>query len=180
MTIAALETRHKGYVFRSRLEARVAIILDGFGWKWRYESEGFSTPYGNYLPDFEVLAPAMWIEVKGEDPTEVEKLKLRSVAQQTEKVGMFFIGTKKIYNNEKQLVNTILWEEFPAKWREITNFCGGPGRTECTDPFDCVQYPKGWLSSTDWCEKIQSAYFSIPLTTVEKAYNKAKSARFGT
>ena len=90
MTIAALETRHKGYVFRSRLEARVAILLDEFGWKWRYEPEGFSTPYGNYLPDFEVLAPKpMWIEVKGENPTKLEELKLRSVAQQTEKIGMF-------------------------------------------------------------------------------------------
>ena len=171
MTIAALETRHKGYVFRSRLEARVAILLDEFGWKWRYEPEGFSTPYGNYLPDFEVLAPKpMWIEVKGKEPTELEILKLRAVAHQTCKVGVFFIGTKQVKTVSGNIA-TYLWEDFSDRWE--LDF------TECHLPFEKPQFPKGWLSNNSW-DLVNSTYFQINQKTLQCAYRKAKSARFGT
>lgn len=52
MTIKAIETRYKGYRFRSRLEARWAVFFDGVGIQWEYESEGFDTGSARYLPDF--------------------------------------------------------------------------------------------------------------------------------
>lgn len=53
MTIKAIQTRYKGYHFRSRLEARWAVFFDALGLEWEYEPEGFELPDGTrYLPDF--------------------------------------------------------------------------------------------------------------------------------
>lgn len=49
----AIQTRYKGYHFRSRLEARWAVFFDSLGIIWEYEPEGFELPGGiRYLPDF--------------------------------------------------------------------------------------------------------------------------------
>ena len=74
MHARAIETRYKGYRFRSRLEARWAVFFDALGLKWEYESEGFELPSGRYLPDFKVLYPGRhaaeahheWFECKGD------------------------------------------------------------------------------------------------------------------
>lgn len=67
--IKAIETRYKGYRFRSRLEARWAVFFDTLGLSWEYEPEGFELPgVGRYLPDFKLLdtgsIPDIWVEVK--------------------------------------------------------------------------------------------------------------------
>lgn len=64
--IKPIETSYKGYRFRSRLEARWAILFDGLGFKWGYEIEGFKLPSGaQYLPDFYLYDFGVWFEVKG-------------------------------------------------------------------------------------------------------------------
>jgi hypothetical protein len=50
--IKPLETRYAGRRFRSRLEARYAVLFDHLGLRWDYEPEGYATPDGPYLPDF--------------------------------------------------------------------------------------------------------------------------------
>jgi hypothetical protein len=65
-----IETRYKGYRFRSRLEARWAVFFDALGVAWQYEPQGFSLPSGNYLPDFWLPNHKYWIEIKGEQPTD--------------------------------------------------------------------------------------------------------------
>lgn len=63
----AIETRYKGYRFRSRLEARWAVFFDALGLTWDYEIEGFDLgPAGWYLPDFKVYGDRepVWVEVK--------------------------------------------------------------------------------------------------------------------
>jgi hypothetical protein len=62
--IKAIETRYKGYRFRSRLEARWAVFFEALGLKWEYEPEGFATRAGWYLPDFYLPEMDMWVEVK--------------------------------------------------------------------------------------------------------------------
>jgi hypothetical protein len=52
MAIKPIETRYKGYRFRSRIEARWAVFFDTLGVDWIYEPEGFALPSGPYLPDF--------------------------------------------------------------------------------------------------------------------------------
>ena len=75
MHARAIETRYKGYRFRSRLEARWAVFFDALGLKWEYEPEGFELEGGaRYLPDFRVEYPGRgpseihheWFECKGD------------------------------------------------------------------------------------------------------------------
>jgi hypothetical protein len=68
--IKAIETRYKGYRFRSRLEARWAVFFDALGIKWEYEKEGYDLgAAGWYLPDFwlphgGICPQGLWVEVK--------------------------------------------------------------------------------------------------------------------
>lgn len=70
--IKAIETRYKGYRFRSRLEARWAVFFDALGIEYQYEPQGFEkeNPHGEplrYLPDFLLPKTGTWVEVKGSD-----------------------------------------------------------------------------------------------------------------
>lgn len=76
MNHGAIETKYKGHIFRSRLEARWAVFFDAAGIDWTYEPEGFrrwiasgldSDSFISYLPDFYLPASQTWVEVKGRD-----------------------------------------------------------------------------------------------------------------
>lgn len=57
--LAARPTVYKGTQMRSRLEARFAQWMDFHQWEWVYEPECFASADGQYLPDFELLAPRL-------------------------------------------------------------------------------------------------------------------------
>lgn len=73
--IKAIETKYKGYLFRSRLEARWAVFFDSIGIKYQYEADGFEAVYDyadkkeviRYLPDFYLPEFDCYVEVKGTD-----------------------------------------------------------------------------------------------------------------
>lgn len=65
MKIKAIETRYKGYRFRSRLEARWAVFFDEARIEWEYEAEGFNLDGTKYLPDFFLPNLGTYVEVKG-------------------------------------------------------------------------------------------------------------------
>lgn len=72
----AIETRYKGYRFRSRLEARWAVFFNTLGLEWEYEPEGFNLSDGTmYLPDFRVGGQRgqCWFEVKPSNSSDVSK-----------------------------------------------------------------------------------------------------------
>ena len=102
--LKAIQTSYKGYKFRSRLEARWAVLFDAMGIAWEYEIEGFlvgeaprvwksQEPIAGeinlpdiscdlprdcvYLPDFWLPGLQYWVEVKGPDPTPTEIEKFR-------------------------------------------------------------------------------------------------------
>jgi hypothetical protein len=74
--LKSLPTYYEGITFRSRLEARWAIVFDELGIKWEYEPEGIeidasptnerylNLPFG-YLPDFYLPEFGCIVEVKG-------------------------------------------------------------------------------------------------------------------
>lgn len=64
IAIKAIETRYKGYRFRSRLEARWAVFFDALGIKWEYEKEGYKLSTGWYLPDFWLPNFHFFVEIK--------------------------------------------------------------------------------------------------------------------
>lgn len=50
--IKPVPTKYNGVKFRSRLEARWAVLFDGLSVKWIYEPEAYSLGEEAYLPDF--------------------------------------------------------------------------------------------------------------------------------
>lgn len=74
MNVKAIETRYAGHRFRSRLEARWAVLFDAAGIQWEYEVEGWELPSGRYLPDFWLPQVMMWAEVK---PTRLSGLEFQ-------------------------------------------------------------------------------------------------------
>ena len=65
MSIKPIETRYAGCRFRSRLEARWAVLFDQIGARWEYEPQGFVIDGRPYLPDFLLVDCGTWVEVKG-------------------------------------------------------------------------------------------------------------------
>jgi hypothetical protein len=87
--IAPIETSYKGYRFRSRLEARWAVLLDHLKISWLYEHQGYKTEHGLYLPDFWLPELNTFLEIKALKPLREEKDKLRSVINAQKAFGAF-------------------------------------------------------------------------------------------
>lgn len=92
--IPAIETRYKGYRFRSRLEARWAIYFDHLGVEWDYEPEGFDLgATGWYVPDFWLSTVNMWAEVKPAPLSSVEYGKCAELALRSGLPVLMLVGT---------------------------------------------------------------------------------------
>ena len=82
----AIQTHFKGYHFRSRLEARWAVLFDSLGFDWEYEPEGFELgEAGRYLPDFYVEQLGAWVEVKAKQLNATEREKAFALSSHTNK-----------------------------------------------------------------------------------------------
>ena len=68
----AIKTEYNGYVFRSRLEARWAMLFDNIKIRYEYEYEGYENDGIKYLPDFYFPDHDIYGEVKG-DPESLAK-----------------------------------------------------------------------------------------------------------
>lgn len=80
----AIQTKYKGYRFRSRLEARWAVYFDDAGIEWDYEPEGFDLgEAGYYLPDFYLPKEKLWVEVKAKELNSVEREKAFALSSQS-------------------------------------------------------------------------------------------------
>ncbi|MBO4854121.1 MAG: hypothetical protein J5482_03110 [Oscillospiraceae bacterium] len=79
----AIDTEYKGYLFRSRLEARWAVFFDAIGLHWEYEPEGIVLSDGTqYLPDFFLPDFHCYFEVKRKSikGTAEEKQAIRKIS----------------------------------------------------------------------------------------------------
>jgi hypothetical protein len=67
--IKPIETYYAGCRFRSRLEARHAVLFDHLDIPWEYEPQGYLIGEGRrpYLPDFHLPEQRAWVEVKGHE-----------------------------------------------------------------------------------------------------------------
>lgn len=94
----AIETKYKGYLFRSRLEARWAVFFDAMGIEWEYEPEGFVLDDGTYyLPDFYLCTLGCYFEVKRKGIKDTEEgkkaiKKIRSGADEDSWAGIIAFG----------------------------------------------------------------------------------------
>lgn len=166
----ALETSYHGYRFRSRLEARWAVVFDALDVRYEYEKEGFHFPgVGNYLPDFWLPESQTWIEIKGQAPTDQEIEKAKALAKQSDAPVYLLVGiptpTRAEYCWAVQFeANTCLSVFWISAWRQIRS---------------------GWIDLSDLLQRI----FPYPRTldprtgyahlkTLNAALDAGRSARF--
>lgn len=158
----AIETLYKGYRFRSRLEARWAIFFDALGIKWDYELEGYELKNGmKYLPDFWLPEQNIFVEIKGERPTEEEREKARSLAKESGKRVLIFWGNVGEYPGDCALVfgdredNCYGWHKPSEEW----------ARTGKALKWDVIYAEGNYIDSSGEDE-------------IRHAYEMAHSARF--
>jgi hypothetical protein len=67
MSIQPIETEYGGTVYRSRMEARWAVLFDYAGIGFQYEPEAYKLESGRYVPDFWLRGRDCFFEVKPDD-----------------------------------------------------------------------------------------------------------------
>ena len=119
-----IQTRYKGYHFRSRLEARWAVYFDAIGWKWLYEPEGFSLGDGDfYLPDFLLPDCNLWVEVKAEKPDENELRKAEKLATQGNTSVVFAVGLPNAHELSMGLNGFSAGHEYTDNLASLDSYC---------------------------------------------------------
>lgn len=92
MALKPIETCYRGNLYRSRLEARFAVLFDTLGLRYQYEREGYDLGDGlYYLPDFDL---GTWFaEIKGDTPTARERLLAQRLCEQSGKRVCVLVGS---------------------------------------------------------------------------------------
>jgi hypothetical protein len=115
--IKAIKTVYNGYLFRSRLEARWAVFFDELKIKYEYEPEMAEVGrifVQNYIPDFFLPEIELYIEIKGQEPTENEIRKAAGWANDTGPVLILYGGMDRHGLIENRYKNSMLLA-FPWK-----------------------------------------------------------------
>jgi hypothetical protein len=118
--IKAIETKYKGYRFRSRTEARWAVFFDYAGLKWEYEKEGYDIDGKWYLPDFYFPDYKWFAEVKGCEFTDDESFMCLRLSEET-KMGCILFDGAPSYDRYPMY----LWSE--VNKRSVAGFLGFEG-----------------------------------------------------
>lgn len=159
----AIQTSYKGYLFRSRLEARWAVFFDELKLDWQYEVEGFQLDDGTmYLPDFKIsihvakalayLSPDMLSRLKDFD---------------------FYIEVK-----PRNIIMDEKFEAFKIEYGYAILVSGDPmdvahvKKADCYDEFNYFLYWCGYEGSITMGGEV------IPHNRVLIAANRARAARF--
>lgn len=112
----AIETRYRGFRFRSRLEARWAVYLDAVGLRYEYEPEGFTLENGEwYLPDFWLPDTQSWAEVKPESLTSNELLRCAFLVRGTGHQCVLLVGSPAAKAYERLMVGEEEWNHRPVE-----------------------------------------------------------------
>jgi hypothetical protein len=87
-----IETKYKGILFRSRIEARWALFYDKIKVPWEYEKEGYDLNGVLYLPDFWMPQQDCFIEIKGDKPNVKARDKAQLLSMVADKNVFLFSG----------------------------------------------------------------------------------------
>jgi hypothetical protein len=97
-----------GVTFRSSLEANYARLLNFWEKKWKYEPKSFSTPMGNYTPDFYLPEEDFYVELRGHPRRSLEKAKM---AASIHGFDLRFILQSDLYQDVSSIISSIPWWE---------------------------------------------------------------------
>lgn len=171
--IPAIETRYKGYRFRSRLEARWAVFFDALSIEWEYEKEGYDLgEAGWYLPDFWLPSLRCFIEIKPRDVCDGNKAAaLAELGNHEVYVMCGMPGPDRDYvaNSYEGFYYTECGEDFPYYWCECPR-CGAIGIQ-----FDGRAERNHHSPS---CTLDDRHYHNTDSPRLLSAYARARSARF--
>ena len=170
-----IETAYNGYRFRSRHEARFAVLLDELGVRYGYEVEGFHLGGRDYLPDFRVRGrQRYWVEVKyerpdGDDLAEAAEKAWRLAWHTGEDVFLVYGEFRPPLDRDGLAA---------MKW-SATGFCGDDYvLTEC---MSCEEIGFGWWGLEPpegcWCPPLRRP-LAIASRRLVSAYLATRSARF--
>jgi hypothetical protein len=172
MSIPPIETRYKGYRFRSRLEARWAVFFEAARIAWEYEKDGYKIKGWAYLPDFYLPEHEAFFEVKG--ALDYDESLLQGLADLTGKQVILAVG------------NIPPSDHSDEDWSGFRTFFPG-GDTE--DDSALVWGDNDTFLTCDGCGRVRlinSVYASMKGTCCEgsrlsllgHAFEAARSARF--
>lgn len=133
--IKSIETYYKGYLCRSRTEARWLVAFDKAGIKYEYEPEGFDLgSVGKYLPDLYLPQVDMYAEVKGRPFNIKELKKAKALALGSKKVVLLLDGApaRKAY-----------WGIHPDDWPWYVTF---QNEDFCICDYDIFEHSNYWLN----------------------------------
>jgi hypothetical protein len=117
--IKAIETYYDGYRFRSRLEARYAVLFNHLGLQYQYEKEGYELESGiRYLPDFWLPELNTFVEIKGEGLTREEFQKCADLCIQTTYTVVVFVGDLANGDNHYIFRTMVLTQALKNEMRE--------------------------------------------------------------
>lgn len=120
--ISPMPVRYKGYHFRSRTEARWAIVFEHLNLAWEYEVDGFNLPSGPYLPDFWLPSNRFWVEIK--PPHAGPDIRWRELVQLTGHDMFIFFGSPGFSKTRGFLTRKPLS-------RKVDDFSEGRGHLYC-------------------------------------------------
>lgn len=121
--IKAIKTAYGGYLFRSRLEARWAVFFDELNIKYKYEPEMAEVGrifVQNYIPDFYLPDIDVYVEIKGQTPTEREIRKAAGWVDDSGPVLILYGGMDK-HGAEDYLYKNSLLLAFPWETEKASN-----------------------------------------------------------
>lgn len=167
MDIKPIETRYKGYKFRSRLEARWAVFFDNLGIRYEYEFEGFSFEGFQYLPDFYLPDYDCFIEIKPLKVGEDEQEKIERFA--AHKRAFLVTGSPGVDSYSIRAVSDAFWNDGPMY------FCKGRkcDRLWLAGDAGCFAVNCEECSEDKCGDKQTSEHFGL-----DHAYQAARGARF--
>lgn len=171
--ISAIDTHYKGYLFRSRLEARWAVFFDAMGIEWEYEPEGYNINGIMYLPDFYLPSIETFAEVKPHGLSDEEIEKVNALALESGKNCILLIDVpsnttylvaephivKSIFGSEKELQDVL---NDPENYIILSN-----------DRTRCLFYSE---SGADYLKSASTSRH--PHDAFKQAIERARSARF--
>lgn len=138
-----IQTEYNGYRFRSRAEARWAVLFDALGIKYVYEPEGYKLSNGElYLPDFYLPASQQFFEVKGV-LTEKDEAKCRMLGKESGRDVIMGFSDFSFYfiANEREWLDENGKPRLDENGKPYPTYVGND-KTDCwlSYCFECKQY----------------------------------------
>lgn len=198
MRMKPIQTQYRGYLFRSRLEARWAVFFDACGVEWEYEPEGYRFENGIcYLPDFLLHDVQLGGYGSDSDISDIRRLYVEVKGQMTQADSEKIMGFYKagitgrwpaISENPVLVVGNIpagatlaeMWASVDAGRHRMSRWEACIFSSATVDGMDCTAFPgvnrEGYLELFGESEEYNRRFIDRKAT--ERAYRLARQARF--